>query len=362
MKAAEANDGIPRLATFASERQATMDLLLAAGKGILAADEALHEGLIPRFAQFGVGTCTEASRRAYRSMMFGTPQLEEYIAGIIFHDETLQQSNNEGITLPDLVRSKGILVGAKTDRGLVPLIGAVDGEQCTEGLDGYYERAVKLRADVGVRFVKWRCVYKIQNGTVSEKLLEHNAVTQARYALVSQAAGLVPIVEPEVMIDGDHSLAVSAEVSERVWSSVIRALTFFGVELETIVLKPNMCVPGLRYQGQKATPAEVADATIRTLRRTIPSAVRMVAFLSGGLGELESTHYLQAMAALGSASPLPWKLSCSFARAVQNPSLAAWKGLDENVGAGRLALLHRVRMNSLASQNKYSDQAEKEQQ
>jgi fructose-bisphosphate aldolase class I len=351
--------GFPVLSTFAAERQATMKLMLARGKGVLAADEAIHEGLVPRFAQFGVGEVTEEARRQYRSMMFGTEGLEQFIAGIIFHEETLQQRNDAGTNLADLTRSKGILVGLKTDRGLVPFVGGVDGELATEGLDGYYDRCLKIKSE-GVRFVKWRCVYRIQNGTVSEKLIEHNAVVQARYAILSQAAGLVPIVEPEVMIDGDHSLATSADVSERVWSSVIRSLQFFGVELETIVLKPNMCVQGLRYPGPKATPAEVAEATLRALRRTIPGAVRMIAFLSGGLGDLESTQYLQAMAAIGAVDPLPWKLSCSFARAVQNPALAAWQGKAAQVEAGRCALLHRTRMNSLAMLNQYSDGSEKQ--
>lgn len=348
---------MPLLSTFASERQATMALLLARGKGILAADEAVHEGLIPRFAQFGVGEVTEESRRQYRSMMFGAEGLEQFIAGIIFHEETLGQANDAGIRLAEVAAEKGILVGLKTDRGLVPLVGGAPGELATEGLDGYYQRCLDVKAK-GVRFVKWRCVYRIQNGTVSEQLISHNAVIQARYAILSQAAGLVPIVEPEVMIDGDHSLETSASISSRVWASVIAALLHFGVELETIVLKPNMCVQGLRFPGAKATPAEVAEATVRTLRRTIPGAVRMVAFLSGGLGDLESTQYLQAMAALGAADPLPWKLSCSFARAVQNASLAAWQGKAAHIDAGRRALVHRTRMNSLAMLNQYSDTAE----
>ena len=242
---------------------------------------------------------------------------------------------------------RGIVPGVKTDKGMVSAVSGAPGEQATQGLDGYGARAAGYYAQ-GARFCKWRNTYKIQNGTVSDYLIHHNAETLAKYAQISQMHGLVPIVEPEVMIDGDHDLETCQQVSERVWSEVVRALHQHGVIFEGMLLKPNMVVYGAD-NATTGTPVEVARATITTLARTLPAAVPGVTFLSGGLSEANASAYLNAMNA-NTDLPKPWALRFSYARALQSSALKAWGGKDSGKEAGRRAFLHRAKMNSLACQ------------
>ena len=244
-----------------------------------------------------------------------------------------------------MCKEKGIVVGIKTDKGMVPAAAGAEGEQATQGLDGYGARAAGYYAQ-GARFCKWRNTYKIQNGTVSEYLIHHNAETLAKYAQLSQMNGIVPIVEPEVMIDGDHDLETCQRVSERVWAEVVSALQRHGVIFEGMLLKPNMVV----YGADNATtgaPVTVARATIKTLARTLPAAVPGVFFLSGGLSEGNASAYLNAMNA-NTDLPKPWALRFSYARALQSSALKAWGGKDENTEVARRAFLHRAKMNSEA--------------
>ena len=240
----------------------------------------------------------------------------------------------------------GVIPGVKTDKGMVPAGSGAVGEQATQGLDGYGARAAGYYAQ-GARFCKWRNTYKIQNGTVSDYLIHHNAETLAKYAQLSQMNGIVPIVEPEVMIDGDHDIETCQRVSERVWAEVVRALHAHGVIFEGMLLKPNMVVYGADHATTGA-PVEVARATITTLSRTLPAAVPGVFFLSGGLSEGNASAYLNAMNA-NTDLPKPWALRFSYARALQSSALKVWAGKDENKAAARRAFLHRAKMNSDAT-------------
>jgi fructose-bisphosphate aldolase class I len=233
--------------------------------------------------------------------------------------------------------------------GLAPLLEGAPGEEMTEGLDGYLKRAEKYYA-AGARFCKWRNTYKIQNGTVSESVVRFNAETLARYAVLSQLAGLVPIVEPEVMIDGTHTIEQCQRVSERVWSEVVTSLHRHGVIWECCLLKPNMVVPGAE-SGQKVTAEQVAAYTVSTLARTIPAALPGITFLSGGLSEVQASEYLNAINRID--LPRPWRVTFSYARALQSSALSVWAGKEENVPAARKVFLHRARMNSLAQLGKY---------
>ncbi|EPY26100.1 fructose-bisphosphate aldolase, class I [Strigomonas culicis] len=332
---------------FEAELRATVKKMTAPGKGLLAADESIGS-CTKRFEPIGLSN-TEEHRRQYRALMLEAEGFEKYISGVILHDETVYQKASNGQTFPEYLVAKGVVAGIKTDMGLNPLLEGADGEQMTEGLDGYLKRAQKYYK-AGCRFCKWRNVYKIQNGTVSESAVRFNAETLARYAILSQMSGIVPIVEPEVMIDGTHDIETSQRVSEHVWSEVINALHRHGVIWEGCLLKPNMVVPGAE-SGKKATPEEAATATITALSRTIPPALPGITFLSGGLSEVQATEYLNAMNQ--SKLPRPWNLSFSYARALQSSALKAWGGKDSGVAAGRKAFLHRARMNSLAQLGKY---------
>jgi len=243
-----------------------------------------------------------------------------------------------------------VVPGIKTDLGLHPLLEGAPGEQMTEGLDGYMARAAKYYK-AGCRFCKWRNVYKIQNGTVSESAVRFNAETLARYAVLSQMSGLVPIVEPEVMIDGKHDIETSQRVSEHVWREVVAAMHRHGVLWEGCLLKPNMVVPGAE-SGKIATPEQVAHYTVTTLGRCIPPALRGVTFLSGGLSEVQASEFLSAMN--NSKLARPWNLSFSYARALQSSALKAWGGKESGVAAGRRAFMHRAKMNSLAQVGRYN--------
>lgn len=332
---------------FYDELLQTVKIMTTPGKGLLAADESVGS-CTKRFSGIGLENNAE-NRRLYRQLMIGAAGFEKYISGVIFHEETLFQKLDNGLTFPEHCAKLGVVPGIKTDQGLNPLLEGAPGEEMTEGLDGYRKRADKYYK-AGARFCKWRNVYKIQNGTVSESVVRFNAETLARYAVLSQLSGIVPIVEPEVMIDGKHSIEVCQRVSERVWSEVISALHRHGVVWECCLLKPNMVVPGAE-SGIKASPEEVARYTVTTLARTIPAALPGITFLSGGLSEVQASEYLNAINTV--ALPRPWKLTFSYARALQSSALAAWGGKAEGVEAGRKVFLHRARMNSLAQLGKY---------
>jgi fructose-bisphosphate aldolase class I len=339
---------------YRDELLATTKAMTTRGKGLLAADESM--GTVgKRFSGIKLENNLE-NRRKYRALMVGADGLNQYISGIIFHEETLTQKMDDGSTFPAYCTKIGIVPGIKTDLGLAPLYEGAPGEEQTLGLDGYVKRAQKFYAQ-GARFCKWRNTYKIQNGTVSEAAVFHNAHTLARYALLSQMAGLVPIVEPEVMIDGTHTIEQCQAVSQRVWSAVGAALQQHGVMLDCMVLKPNMVVPGAE-SGQKATPAQVALATTITLARSFPAIIPGVTFLSGGLSEVEASEFLNAMNVAGLPVPRPWTLTFSYARALQSSALKAWAGVDAGFPAGRAALLHRAKQNSLAQLGKYDRAAD----
>jgi fructose-bisphosphate aldolase class I len=334
---------------YYNEMRETVKKMTAPGKGLLAADESVGS-CTKRFNPLGMENTAE-NRRQYRGLMLGADGLEQYISGVIFHEETLTQKDDNGVMFPESVARRGIVPGIKTDRGLINLLNAAPGEQGTEGIDGYVKRA-NVYYKQGARFCKWRNVYKIQNGNVSEFVIKYNARTLAQYAVLSQAAGLVPIVEPEVMIDGKHTQQQCQHISERVWSEVVSELHAHGVIWECCLLKPNMVVPGAE-SGVTATPQQVAEATVSTLLKTIPGALPGVCFLSGGLSEVQASEYLNAMNASSLGLPRPWRLTFSYARALQSSALARWNGKAANVPAARKVFLHRARMNSLASQGKY---------
>lgn len=332
---------------YESELKETIAKMTAPGKGLLAADESIGS-CVKRFKPIGLSNTAE-HRRQYRALMLECEGMEQYVSGVILHDETVYQKASNGQTFPEFLKSKGVVPGIKTDGGLHPLVEGAKGEEMTEGLDGYAARAAKYYK-MGCRFCKWRNAYKIQNGTVSESLVRFNAETLARYAVLSQMNGLVPIVEPEVMIDGEHDQEISQRVSERVWYEVIAALHRHGVNWECCMLKPNMVVPGAE-SGKTATPEQVAQYTVSTLGRTIPPALPGICFLSGGLSEVQASEYLNAI----NKSPLarPWTLTFSFARALQSSALLAWGGKDAGIPAGRKAFMHRAKMNHLAQLGKY---------
>ncbi|KAF8288916.1 fructose-bisphosphate aldolase (ald) [Trypanosoma cruzi] len=333
---------------YEAELIATAKKMTAPGKGLLAADESTGS-CAKRFAPLGLSN-TEEHRRQYRALMLECEGMEQYISGVILHDETVYQKASTGETFVQLLQRKGVVPGIKTDMGLNPLVEGAEGEQMTGGLDGYVERARKYYS-LGCRFCKWRNVYKIQNGTVSEAAVRFNAETLARYAVLSQLSGLVPIVEPEVMIDGTHSIETCQRVSQHVWAEVVTALHRHGVVWEGCLLKPNMVVPGAE-SGVRATPGQVAQYTVSTLARVLPPALPGVTFLSGGLSEVQASEYLNAMNLCN--LPRPWKLTFSYARALQSSALKAWGGKDSGIAAGRRAFMHRAKMNSLAQLGRYN--------
>jgi fructose-bisphosphate aldolase, class I len=330
----------------------TARAIVAEGKGILAADES--EGTIKkRFDSIGVES-TEDSRRAYRELLFSTNGAEEYISGVILFDETLRQSAADGTPFPKLLESKGIIPGIKVDKGAKPLALA-EGETVTEGLDGLRGRLEEYR-ELGARFTKWRATISIGKGIPSEYCLWTNAHALARFAALSQEAGLVPIVEPEVLMDGDHTIDRSFEVTSRTLHAVFTELRDQRVHPEGILLKPNMVLPG--YDGSdQASHEEVAAETIRCFKRHVPAAVPGIVFLSGGQSDEDATANLNAMNAMG---PHPWQLSFSYGRALQAAALKAWGGKQENVEAAQRAYYHRAKMNSAARTGMYAPEMERE--
>ena len=325
--------------------------LVSPGKGILAADESTGT-IEKRFKSIQVAS-TEESRRAYRELLFGAPGLGQYISGVILFDETLRQRAADGTSMPELLRRQGIIPGIKVDRGAKALA-LFAGEKITEGLDGLRDRFAEY-ARLGAQFSKWRAVITIGEGIPTPFCLEANAHALARFAALSQEAGLVPIVEPEVLMDGSHTIERCEEVTNDALAVVFRALAAHHVQLEGMLLKPNMVVPG-KDCARHAGPSEVAEATLRSLRRFVPAAVPGIVFLSGGLSDVAATQNLDAMNRLG---PAPWELSFSFGRALQAPALQAWAGKAENVGAAQKTLLHRARCNHDARHGRYDETRER---
>ena len=330
--------------------QSTINDVVQDGRGILAADESAAT-IAKRFQAIGV-EATEENRRAYRSLLLTTPGLGDYISGVILFEETLTQRTDAGARLPLVAWDNKIVPGIKVDKGKIPLA-LSSGDSITEGLDGL---AIRLRAyrEQGARFAKWREVYSITDWSPSRLGIKANADVLARYASVCQEEGFVPIVEPEVLMDGGHDIERCAEVTEAVLHSVFHALHRHRVSLEHMLLKPNMVIPGA--DQPKAMPADIAIATITVLRRTVPAAVPSINFLSGGQEPEEATANLNALNQL--AQRAPWKLSISYGRALQQPALRAWLGQAQNVDLAQTVLLKRARLNSLAMRGRYSPEME----
>ena len=330
----------------------TARAIVAPGKGILAADES--SGTIKkRFDSIGCES-TEDRRRAYRQMLFTTEGAAEHISGVILFDETIRQASSDGRPLPKILESQGIIPGIKVDKGTTPLAKA-PGELVTDGLDGLRARLVEYR-ELGARFAKWRGVIDIGDGIPSQYCIDVNAHALARYAALCQDEGIVPIVEPEVLMDGDHSIERCSDVTTATLLTVFDALIDQRVELDGMLLKPNMVIPGKKFAGGRATPEQVADATIACFREVVPAAVPGILFLSGGQSDEEATANLDAINKKG---PHPWEFSFSYGRALQHAALNAWKGDDSNIAAGQAAYLHRSRMNGLARTGTWTDAAEK---
>ena len=324
--------------------------LVAPGKGILAADESAPT-IEKRFRTIGLSS-TEENRRIYRELLFTTPGISEFISGVILFDETIRQKAQDGTPFPEVLSRQGIVPGIKVDLGARPLAG-FPGEKITEGLDGLRERLAEYR-DLGARFAKWRAVIEIGDHAPTAYCIQANAHALARYAALCQEAGLAPIVEPEVLMDGTHTMERCEDVTAATLGRVFSGLVSHRVDLEGILLKPNMVLSGKECPKQAST-AEVASATVRCLRRAVPAAVPGIVFLSGGQTAEQATGHLSAMNALGTH---PWELSFSYGRALQDPVLKAWKGDPANVPAAIKAFQHRSRCNGAARFGKYSREME----
>jgi fructose-bisphosphate aldolase, class I len=335
------------------ELVATVRAMMHAGKGLLAMDES-SPTCNRRFAKLGIAQTVEA-RRAWRELILTTPGLGEFISGAILYDETIRQSKNDGASFIKLLAEAGIIPGIKVDTGAKDLAGH-PGEKITEGLDGLRERLSEYR-QMGARFAKWRAVITIGEGIPSHGCLEANAHALARYAALCQEAGLAPIVEPEVLMDGDHTLEQCARVTEAALHTLFRQLYRQRVLLEGIILKPNMVLPGKDCPVQ-ADVDEVADATVSCLLRAVPGAVPGVAFLSGGQSAQLASARLNAMNVRW-RSKAPWVLNFSFSRAIQQPALNIWRGQESNRAAAQKALYHRAKCNSMARRGEYRDEMEK---
>ena len=333
-----------------ADLEAIANRMVAGGRGILAADESSGTAN-KRLASVKV-EATEDNRRDYREMLFRTPDLGKHISGTILYDETLRQSAADGTPFVKLLQDQDIMPGIKVDTGAMVLAGSPN-EKITEGLDGLRDRLNEYVA-LGSKFTKWRAVITIGDGLPSEYCMNANAHALARYAKLVQEAGMVPIVEPEVLMDGSHSIETCQEVSEATLHRVFKALVGQGVVLEGMILKPNMVISAMDCSTQ-AGVEQVADWTVKTLKRRVPAAVPGIAFLSGGQSEVLASEHLNAMNQLGD---LPWTLSFSYGRALQHSALNTWAGNSDQVGAGQSKLAHRVHMNFAAAMGKYSAELE----
>ncbi len=335
------------LEQFADELIATANRLAAPGKGILAVDESTRT-IGKRLASIGVEN-NEANRHAYRGLLFACEGLGEYISGAILFEETLYQSNAEGKPFVDCLNELGIIPGIKVDKGLSSLGGGESFETWTQGLDGLAERCAEYYKQ-GARFAKWRAVLQISDKAPTQISIDANCGGLARYARVCQDQGLVPIIEPEILMDGDHTIERTAEVQEEVLAAVYKACDLNGILLEGSLLKPNMVVPGADFSGT-TSPEEIGKYTIQTMQRRVPPAVPGIMFLSGGMSEEEASVNLSVMNTLPRKGP--WSLSFSFGRALQQSCLKTWLGKAENIPAAQKALLARARANSMANLGKY---------
>ena len=339
-----------------NQLESTAKELVAKGKGILAADESF--GTIgKRFTAAGVES-TEESRRAYREMLFTTPGIGEYLSGVILFDETIQQKASDDTPIPEVLKEQGIIPGIKVDKGAKEMALAAPDEKITEGLDGLRERLVEYK-EIGTRFAKWRAVITIIGESVpTRRCIDANAHALARYAALCQEADIVPIVEPEVLIEGDHSIQRCFEVTEETLKSTFGAIYEQRVHLKGLLLKPNMVISG-KQAPEQAGIEEVARYTVECLLRSVPAAVPGIVFLSGGQTDVQATAHLNAMNAM--YENLPWELSFSYARALQDLPMKTWKGEVANVEEAQRIFLHRTRMNSAARYGGYSEDMEREQ-
>jgi fructose-bisphosphate aldolase class I len=334
----------------AEDLAATAGALVAPGKGILAADESSGT-IAKRLASVGVDS-TEEHRRAYRELLFTTEGTGEFISGVILFDETIRQRAADGTPFTEVLGRQGIIPGIKVDKGTSPLAG-FEGEKVTEGLDGLRDRLAEYR-DLGARFTKWRSVIAIGGGIPTHGGIAANAETQARFAALSQEAGLVPIVEPEVLMDGDHTIERCYQATDATLAEVFAALRRHRVRLDGMLLKASMVLSGSTCPEQAGVP-EVAEATVGCLRDHVPASVPGVVFLSGGQSDELATAHLDAINRLG---PQPWQLSFSYGRALQAPALKVWQGEAANVPAAQQAFHHRARLNAAARSGRYTREME----
>jgi fructose-bisphosphate aldolase class I len=338
--------------SFSTTLESTARALLASGKGLLAADESFPT-IEKRFKALEISS-TEANRGAYREMLFTTPGLSEFISGVILFDETMRQRTTRDFLMPEMLSKEGIIPGVKVDKGTLTLPNFA-GEKLTQGLDGLRERLTEYR-EIGARFTKWRAVIAIGERLPTATCIEANARALALFAALSQEAGLVPIVEPEVLMDGNHTLERCEDITGATLECVFDALFDHRVMLEGMLLKTGMVLSG-KDCLQQAELEKVAEATIRGLRRAVPAAVPGIVFLSGGQSDVAATERLNAICAIGN---VPWTLSFSFGRALQDAALKTWRGSAANAAPAQAALHHRAKCNGLAVQGKYSAQAERE--
>jgi fructose-bisphosphate aldolase class I len=329
----------------------TAAAMVAKGKGILAADESSGT-CEKRFKSVNV-ECTEENRRAYRNLLFSTPGIEQFLSGVILFDETARQKANDGALIPQYLAKKGIIPGIKVDKGVASIPFSSE-EKVTEGLDGLQKR-MKEYFDLGCRFAKWRAVITIGRDMPTHTCLYANAHALARYAAICQEASIVPMIEPEVLLDGDHSVERSEEVHEATLRATYAAMAAYNVIPECLILKTSMVVSG-KDNPRQAGVDEVAERTVRVLKRTVPASQPGIVFLSGGQSDEAATAHLNAMSAM---KGLPWPLTFSYSRALQNTALKAWRGQSGNVAAAQKAFHHRAQMNGLAAQGKWSADLEK---
>ena len=329
----------------------TAAAMVARGKGVLAADESSGT-CEKRFKSVNV-ECTEENRRAYRGLLFTTPGVEQYVSGVILFDETIRQKTDDGTPFPAHLAGKGIVPGVKVDRGAMDLA-LCPGEKVTEGLDGLRARLAEY-FKLGARFAKWRAVITIGEGIPSHACLYANSHALARYAALCQEASIVPMIEPEVLLDGNHSVERSEEVTEATLRATYAAIAAHNVSVEHLILKTSMVVSG-KHHARQAPVDEVAERTVRVLKRTVPAAQPGIVFLSGGQSDLDATAHLNAM---NSMKGLPWPLTFSYSRALQNAALKAWSGKAANVAAAQKAFHHRAHMNGLAALGRWKPELER---
>jgi len=330
----------------------TAAAMVARGKGVLAADESSGT-CEKRFKSVNV-ECTEESRRTYRGLLFTTPGVEQYVSGVILFDETIRQKTNDGTPFPAYLAGKGIIPGIKVDKGAMDLA-LCPGEKVTEGLDGLRGRLAEY-FKLGARFAKWRAVITIGEGLPSHACLYANAHALARYAALCQEASIVPMIEPEVLLDGGHSVERCEEVTEATLRATYAACAAHHVSVEHLILKTSMVVSG-KENPRQAPVDEVAERTVRVLKRTVPAAQPGIVFLSGGQSDEAATAHLNAMAAMRG---LPWPLTFSYSRALQNPALKTWRGEAKNAVAAQKAFHHRAHMNGLAAVGKWKPELERQ--